>query len=121
MKPLKAQGLGLESVSLDRGYWDKKKLGEIETSSGIKIYCPQKGKKKAERAALEASEEFRQQQRFRVGIEGSLSVLVRRHSLRRARLKRWGGFQRHVHLCVIGMNLLRLLDWKHRQQAQAAA
>ncbi len=61
------------------------------------------------------------QQRFRVGIEGSLSVLVRRHSLRRARLKRWGGFQRHVHLCVIGMNLLRLLDWRHRQQAQAAA
>lgn len=121
VKQLKAQGLRLESVSLDRGYWDKKKLGEIETSSGVKIYCPQKGKKKAERAALEASEEFRQQQRFRVGIEGSLSVLVRRHSLRRARLKRWDGFQRHVHLCVIGMNLLRLLDWKHRQQAQAAA
>lgn len=110
----------MESVSLDRGYWDRKRLGEIETS-GTKIYCPQKGKKKAERTALEASEEFRQQQRFRVGIEGSLSVLVRRHSLRRARLKKWDGFQRHVHLCVIGMNLLRLLDWKHRQQALVAA
>lgn len=61
------------------------------------------------------------QQRFHVGIEGSLSVLVHLHSLRRARLKRWDGFQRHVPLCVIGLNLLRLLDWKHRQQAQAAA
>lgn len=121
LKQLKAQGLPVESVSLDRGYWDKKTLAEIETSSGTKIYCPQKGKKKAERAALEASEEFRQQQRFRVGIEGSLSVLVRRHSLRRARLKKWDGFQRHVHLCVIGMNLLRLLDWKHRQQPLLAA
>jgi len=48
-------------------------------------------------------------------------VLVRRHSLRRARLKKWDGFQRHVHLCVLGMNLLRLLDWKHRQQALLAA
>ena len=73
------------------------------------------------RVEQEASEAFRQQQRFRVGIEGSLSVLVRRHALRRARLKGWEGFQRHVHLCVIGMNLLRLLDWNHRQAAMLAA
>jgi len=121
LEQLKAQGLVLESISLDRGYWDQKTLGEIEQTTGTRVYCPKKGKKSSQRAELEASEEFRAQQRFRVGIEGSLSVLVRRHALRRARLKGWEGFQRHVHLGIIGMNLLRLLDWKHRRLAEEAA
>ena len=119
LKQLTAKGLEIKSVSLDRGYWDRTKLEEIEKATGIQMYCPKKGKKNAERAALEGSEEFRQQQRFRVGIEGTLSVLVRRHGFRRARLKGWEGFQRHVHMRLIGMNLLRLLDWKHRPKAEA--
>lgn len=119
LKQLTAKGLVIKSVSLDRGYWDRTKLEEIEKASGTRVYCPKKGKKNAERAALEGSEEFRQQQRFRVGIEGTLSVLVRRHGFRRARLKGWEGFQRHVHMRLIGMNLLRLLDWKHRPKAEA--
>jgi hypothetical protein len=119
LKQLTAKGLEIKSVSLDRGYWDRTKLEEIEKATGIQMYCPKKGKKNAERAALEGSEEFRRQQRFRVGIEGTLSVLVRRHGFRRARLKGWEGFQRHVHMRLIGMNLLRLLDWKHRPKAEA--
>lgn len=119
LKQLTAKGLEIKSVSLDRGYWDRTKLEEIEKASGTRVYCPKKGKKNAERAALEGSEEFRRQQRFRVGIEGTLSVLVRRHGFRRARLKGWEGFQRHVHMRLIGMNLLRLLDWKHRPKAEA--
>lgn len=119
LKQLTAKGLVIKSVSLDRGYWDRTKLEEIEKASGTRVYCPKKGKKNAERAALEGSEEFRRQQRFRVGIEGTLSVLVRRHGFRRARLKGWEGFQRHVHMRLIGMNLLRLLDWKHRPKAEA--
>lgn len=120
LKQLTAKGLVIKSVSLDRGYWDRTKLEEIEKASGTRVYCPKKGKKNAERAALEGSEEFRRQQRFRVGIEGTLSVLVRRHGFRRARLKGWEGFQRHVHMRLIGMNLLRLLDWKHRPKLDAA-
>lgn len=119
LKQLTAKGLVIKSVSLDRGYWDRTKLEEIEKASGTRVYCPKKGKKNAERAALEGSEEFRRQQRFRVGIEGTLSVLVRRHGFRRARLKGWEGFQRHVHMRLIGMNLLRLLDWKHRPKPEA--
>ncbi len=117
---MKSKGLRVESLTVDRGYWNQKTLAQIE-AQGTRVYCPKKGKKSAERREQEASDTFRQQQRFRVGIEGSLSVLVRRHALRRARLKGWEGFQRHVHLCVIGMNLLRLLDWKHRQAATLAA
>jgi len=119
LKQLTAKGLEIKSVSLDRGYWDRTKLEEIEKATGIRVYCPKKGKKNAERAALEGSEEFRRQQGFRVGIEGTLSVLVRRHGFRRARLKGWEGFQRHVHMRLIGMNLLRLLDWKHRPEPEA--
>jgi IS5 family transposase len=120
LEQMKSKGLRVESLTVDRGYWNQKTLAQIE-AQGTRVYCPKKGKKSAERREQEASDTFRQQQRFRVGIEGSLSVLVRRHALRRARLKGWEGFQRHVHLCVIGMNLLRLLDWKHRQAATLAA
>jgi IS5 family transposase len=120
LERMKSKGLRVESLTLDRGYWDQKTLAKIE-AEGTRVYCPKKGKKSAERREQEASDTFRQQQRFRVGIEGSLSVLVRRHALRRARLKGWEGFQRHVHLCVIGMNLLRLLDWKHRPAPAVAA
>ena len=75
LKQLTAKGRVIKSVSLDRGYWDRTKLEEIEKASGTQMYCPKKGKKNAERAALEGSEEFRRQQQFRVGIEGTLSVL----------------------------------------------
>lgn len=120
LEQMKLKGLRVESLTVDRGYWNQKTLAKIE-AEGTRVYCPKKGKKSAERREQEATDTFRQPQRFRVGIEGSLSVLVRRHALRRARLKGWEGFQRHVHLCVIGMNLLRLLDWKHRQAATLAA
>ncbi|MSO23627.1 MAG: hypothetical protein EXQ58_10335 [Acidobacteria bacterium] len=61
----------LESVSLDRGYWDKKKLGEIETSSGIKLYGPQKGKKKMERVApCRQAKSFVSSSAFGSGLKG---------------------------------------------------
>ena len=103
----------MKSLTADRGYWNKEREKELE---GIALCIPCKGKKNSVRKAYEASEGFKKGQRFRVGIEGTLSVLIRRHGLRRSYLKRWGGFQRHVHMCVIGMNLLRSIDWIKRKE-----
>ncbi len=116
IKELKRHDMPIIDVSVDRGYWNEKKLKEIMIDENITIYCPKKGKRDVERTEYEHSEKFKEKQRFRAGIEGSISVLVRRHALRRSRLKKWDGFNRHVQMCIIGMNLLRLLDWKKRQE-----
>lgn len=42
-------------------------------------------------------------------------------AMRSDRLKGWERFQRHVHMGIIGMNLLYLLDKKHRRLAEEAA
>ncbi len=119
LKKLSQKGYVFNALSLDRGYWDEDNLKKIKKENEkLEIYCPKKGKKDKERAEYEKSSEFREMNRFRVGIEGSLSVLVRRHALRRARLKKWEGFKRHVHMCLIGMNLLRLLDYKKKKEFQ---
>src|SRR5207247_3394797 len=65
LEQMKAKGLRVESLTLDRGYWDQKTLAQIE-AEGTRVYCPKKGKKSAERREQEASDAFRQQQRFRV-------------------------------------------------------
>ncbi len=119
LERLSRKGYVFEHLSLDRGYYDELKLKEIKDKNGkIVICCPKKGKKDKERTEYEKTKEFQEMQRFRVGIEGSISVLVRRHSFRRAMLKRWEGFGRHVHMCFIGMNLLRLLDYKKAKEFQ---
>ena len=125
MEKMHKAGFRLEAITIDRGYWSpetEKLAGTICGDSAARIYCPQKGKRSPNRRALERSKEFAAAQRFRVGIEGTLSVLMRRHGLRRARLKKWAGFERHVQMRMIGINLLRLVDYQKRQEwiAQAA-
>ncbi len=115
VKELKRRGFHVKKASLDRGYWDEETIEKLK-KAGTEVFCPKKGKKDKERKREEKKKEFRARQRFRVGIEGTISVLIRRHSLRRARLKKWEGFQRHVYLCVIGMNLLRLVDAQKRKE-----
>lgn len=119
LERLSRKGYVFNYLSLDRGYYDEEKLEEIRRKyNKIVICCPKKGKKDKERAGYEKTKEFQELQRFRVGIEGSISVLVRRHAFRRAMLKRWEGFGRHVHMCFIGMNLLRLLDYRKAKEFQ---
>ncbi len=103
----------IKSLTADRAYWSKEREKELK---GIILCIPCKGKKDSLRKAYESRKGFKKGQRFRVGIEGTLSVLIRRHKLRRSYLKQWGGFQRHVHMCVIGMNLLRSVDWIKRKE-----
>lgn len=105
--------VAMESLTADRGYWNKEREKELQ---GIELCIPCKGKKDSLRKAYESREGFKKRQRFRVGIEGTLSVLIRRHGLRKSYLKRWEGFKRHVHMCVIGMNLLRSVDWIKRKE-----
>ena len=73
---------------------------------------------------MERSRAFKQGQRFRVGIEGRISVLFRGRGMKRCRLKGRERFEILVCAAVLANNLMRiadLLDKRKPYRRQAAA
>jgi IS5 family transposase len=76
---------------------------------GVKRVCiPNRSTKSAERKREQKKRWFKQGQRWRTGCEGLISVLKRRHGLRRCIYRGGAGMKRWVGLGVIGDNLHRL-------------
>jgi IS5 family transposase len=71
-----------------------------------RVILPRPGRKTAERRAFERQRWFRRGQRWRVGCEGRISVIKRRHGLRRCRYRGADGMSRWVGLGVIANNLV---------------
>src|SRR5947199_10556197 len=72
----------------------------------IKRVCiPSRNTKSAERKREQKKRWFKQGQKWRTGCEGRISVLKRRHGLRRCLYKGTDGMQRWVGLGVIADNL----------------
>jgi IS5 family transposase len=77
------------------------------TDRGIRrVILPRPGPKTAARRAHERQRWFRRGQRWRVGCEGRISVLKRRHALRRCLYHGLDGVERWVGLGVMASNLL---------------
>ena len=73
---------------------------------GVKRVCiPNRSTKSAERKREQKKRWFKQGQRWRTGCEGRISVLKRRHGLRRCAYKGESGMKRWVALGVIADNL----------------
>src|ERR1700730_3855790 len=72
----------------DRGFFSENNLA-VCAHDGVKVVCiPQRGGKKTpEREAYEKSADFKEGQRFRAGIEGRISVLMRGRGMKRCRTK----------------------------------
>jgi IS5 family transposase len=76
---------------------------------GVKRVCiPSRNTKSAERKREQKKRWFKQGQKWRTGCEGRISVLKRRHGLRRCLYKGHGGMKRWVGLGVIADNLHHL-------------
>jgi len=76
---------------------------------GVKRVCiPSRSTKSAERKREQKKRWFKQGQKWRTGCEGRISVLKRRHGLRRCLYKGDGGMNRWVGLGVIADNLHHL-------------
>ncbi len=76
---------------------------------GVKRVCiPNRSTKSAERKREQKKRWFKEGQRWRTGCEGRISVLKRRHGLRRCLYKGNTGMQRWVGLGVIADNLRHL-------------
>ena len=93
---------------------------EALTAAGVGTECvPQRGgHKTAERAAYEHSRAFKRGQRFRAGIEGRISVLMRGRGLRRCLLEGRERFEVFVGAAVLANNLLRIADLLQRRSAR---
>jgi len=90
-----------------------------------RLVIPQRGGKLSEeRAAEQHSKQFKKAQRFRVGIEGTISVLMRGRGMRRCRLSGPARFEMFVGIAVLANNLMRLatlLAKRKRRPALAKA
>jgi IS5 family transposase len=82
---------------------------QAATDRGVRrVILPRRGAKSPARRAHERQHWFRRGQRWRVGCEGRISVLKRRHGLRRCRYHGVDGMHRWVGLGVIADNLMNI-------------
>jgi IS5 family transposase len=76
---------------------------------GVKrVSLPKRGRKSKDRTKHEKQRWFKTGQRFRAGSEGTISVLKRRHGLRRCLNRGNNAFERWIGWGVIGANLLTI-------------
>ena len=92
---------------------------QAATDRGVRrVVLPRRGPKSPARRAYERQRWFRRGQRWRVGCEGRISVLKRRHGLDRCRYHGEDGMHRWVGLGVIANNLVSTATFS---KARAAA
>jgi IS5 family transposase len=90
----------------DRGFASAKNEDAAGTRGVRRVILPRPGRKTPARRAHERQRWFRRGQRWRVGCEGRISVIKRRHGLRRCRYHGADGTARWVGLGVIANNLV---------------
>lgn len=91
---------------------------QAATQRGVRrVILPRRGPKAPARRAHERQAWFRRGQRWRVGCEGRISVIKRRHGLRRCRYHGTGGMARWVGLGVIADNLINIARFVNARAA----
>ena len=109
----------------DRGFYSADNVQHCQKAEVDRVCIPQRGgKKTAEQEAMERSPAFKKAQRFRVGIEGRISVLFRGRGMKRCRAKCRERFEMLVGAAVLANNLMRiaqLLEDRKPKRRRAAA
>lgn len=95
-------------VTADAGYYAQRHEQAAE-EMGVKwVAVPNRSTRSAERKKLEKSRWFRKAQAWRTGCEGRISVLKRRHGLRRCLYRGMDGMKRWVGLGILADNLINM-------------
>jgi transposase, IS5 family len=116
-------GSAPQILATDRGFHNQDNQKRCEKAGVDCVSIPQRGgKKTAERAAFEKSPDFKKAQRFRVGIEGTISVLLRGRGMRRCLAHGRQRFELLIGAAVLANNLLRIarLIEKKKPRSRAA-
>jgi transposase, IS5 family len=101
-------GRAPELVAGDAGLFSAKNEEQAKTLGVKKVAIPHKGTRSPARRAHQKQRWFRRAQRWRVGCEGRISVLKRRHGLFRSRYRGLEGMQRWVGLGIVADNLINI-------------
>jgi IS5 family transposase len=117
---MKVFGAAPQLYASDRGFHSPANLAGCKKAKVALECIPQRGGRRTpERLAHEKSPAFRQGQRFRAGIEGRISVLLRR-GMRRCLFKGRRRFETFVGVAVLVNNLMILVDRLARRSARRA-
>jgi IS5 family transposase len=91
---------------------------QAATDRGVRrVVLPRRGPKSTARRTHERQGWFRRGQRWRVGCEGRISVIKRRHGLRRCRYHGTAGMARWVGLGIIADNLINTATFLNARAA----
>jgi transposase, IS5 family len=110
-------GRAPDLAAADRGFASAKNEDAALTRGVRRVILPRPGRKTPARRAHERQRWFRRGQRWRVGCEGRISVLKRRHGLRRCRYHGADGTARWVGLGVIADNLINTATFLNARAA----
>jgi transposase, IS5 family len=113
-------GRAPDLATADRGYSSAANEAAATARGVRRVVLPKLGPKSPARRTHEAQRWFRRGLRWRVGCEGRISVLKRRHDLQRCRYHGADGMARALGLGVIASNLLSIAAQADRR-ARAAA
>ena len=95
-------------LSADRRFFSAENE-EAAYGQGVKrVSIVKPGYKSAQRLKLEKERWFRRLQRFRAGIEGIISGLMRGLGLKRCLWKGWQSFKKYVALSVVTFNMRKI-------------
>ena len=113
-----------ELYGADRGFFSEHNVATC-VQGAVKTVCiPQRGGSKTpQRQAYERSAAFKQGQRFRAGIEGRISVLMRGRGMKRCRAEGAERFALFVAAAVLANNLMilaALLTKRSSRRSKAA-
>src|SRR5262245_2091691 len=112
-----------ELYGADRGFFSEQNVTACAQGAVNTVCIPQRGGSKTpQRQAYERSAAFKQGQRFRAGIEGRISVLMRGRGMKRCRAEGAERFALFVGAAVLANNLMIVaaLLTKRSRRAKAA-
>jgi IS5 family transposase len=101
-------GRAPNALAADPGFFSAAKEAEAEKMGVKRVSIPSNGTPGKQRRAQQKMRWFRKLQKWWTGCEGRISVLKRRHGLRRSRYKGSSGMKRWVGLGVIADNLIHI-------------
>jgi transposase, IS5 family len=95
-------------AAADAGFYSAKNIAKAEEMGVKRVSVPNRSTKSLARRQYQRKRWFKNGQKWRTGCEGRISLLKRRHGLRRSLYKKEAGMKRWVGLGVIADNLINI-------------
>ena len=103
-------GQGPKALSADRRFFSANNESIADRYGVQKLSIKKPGYRSQGRKQIEKERWFKDLQRFRAGIEGIISALMRGYGLKRCIWKGWQSFQSYVGLSVVSFNLQKIAE-----------